>query len=236
MAAYTTSLAPQLNKVPEDSEAGPITPLQAGMIGGHEFNMQISQPTQPHTQSLSSNTPPLPAPVPRNSLSANRPRPMSMPPQTYMMAVGTGAGSTTSSSDAKERPQLAADDNVQPKKTHRDGSHTPKPSRSNRILGDYTLSKTLGAGSMGKVKLATHNVTGEKVRFFLISLLLLMSVCSSQSKFYHESTPPCPTRMAPTRNPLQNKPRKMPLRKSAPSAKQRFPCFSTTRISVACVK
>ena len=33
----------------------------------------------------------------------------------------------------------------------------------NRVLGDYTLSKTLGAGSMGKVKLAHHNVTGEKV-------------------------------------------------------------------------
>ncbi|KAJ7641628.1 Pkinase-domain-containing protein, partial [Roridomyces roridus] len=37
-----------------------------------------------------------------------------------------------------------------------------KPKRVNRILGDYTLSKTLGAGSMGKVKLATHNGTGEK--------------------------------------------------------------------------
>jgi hypothetical protein len=39
-----------------------------------------------------------------------------------------------------------------------------KSKRSNRVLGDYTLSKTLGAGSMGKVKLATHNITGEKVR------------------------------------------------------------------------
>ncbi|KII84894.1 hypothetical protein PLICRDRAFT_45728 [Plicaturopsis crispa FD-325 SS-3] len=38
-----------------------------------------------------------------------------------------------------------------------------KPRSTNRILGDYTLSKTLGAGSMGKVKLATHNVTGEKL-------------------------------------------------------------------------
>ncbi|KAJ7140060.1 hypothetical protein C8R43DRAFT_602346 [Mycena crocata] len=38
-----------------------------------------------------------------------------------------------------------------------------KPKRSNRVLGDYTLSKTLGAGSMGKVKLATHNITGEKL-------------------------------------------------------------------------
>jgi hypothetical protein len=26
-----------------------------------------------------------------------------------------------------------------------------KPKRTNRVLGDYTLSKTLGAGSMGKV-------------------------------------------------------------------------------------
>ncbi|KAJ7472051.1 Pkinase-domain-containing protein [Mycena latifolia] len=38
-----------------------------------------------------------------------------------------------------------------------------KPKRVNRVLGNYTLSKTLGAGSMGKVKLATHNVTGEKL-------------------------------------------------------------------------
>ncbi|KAG6875377.1 hypothetical protein C0992_004070 [Termitomyces sp. T32_za158] len=42
---------------------------------------------------------------------------------------------------------------------------TPSGSRhrTNRILGDYILSKTLGAGSMGKVKLATHSATGEKL-------------------------------------------------------------------------
>ena len=44
------------------------------------------------------------------------------------------------------------------------GRESTKPrSSTNRILGDYTLSKTLGAGSMGKVKLAHHNITGEKV-------------------------------------------------------------------------
>jgi hypothetical protein len=93
-----------------------------------------------------------------------------MPPQAYMSAVGAGVGSIATSSDAKERPPQAADDSVLPKKTQKDGAHSStKPSRgSNRILGDYTLSKTLGAGSMGKVKLATHNVTGEKVRFFLL--------------------------------------------------------------------
>lgn len=48
------------------------------------------------------------------------------------------------------------------------GRESAKPRSTNRILGDYTLSKTLGAGSMGKVKLAHHSITGEKVsRHFL---------------------------------------------------------------------
>ncbi|KAJ6558293.1 hypothetical protein B0H19DRAFT_1070820 [Mycena capillaripes] len=67
----------------------------------------------------------------------SRQRPASMPPQPH----------------APEQPA--------------DGEARSKPAstakRSNRILGDYTLSKTLGAGSMGKVKLATHNITGEKL-------------------------------------------------------------------------
>ncbi|KAL4065610.1 hypothetical protein V8B97DRAFT_2010421 [Scleroderma yunnanense] len=47
----------------------------------------------------------------------------------------------------------------------RDRQHKqPQKGRTTtRILGDYTLTKTLGAGSMGKVKLAVHNVTDEKV-------------------------------------------------------------------------
>ncbi|KAJ7102910.1 hypothetical protein C8R44DRAFT_887632 [Mycena epipterygia] len=54
-----------------------------------------------------------------------------------------------------------------------------KPKRANRVLGDYTLSKTLGAGSMGKVKLATHNVTGEKLA---VKILPRARVTSSASK------------------------------------------------------
>ncbi|KIY44656.1 Pkinase-domain-containing protein [Fistulina hepatica ATCC 64428] len=42
-----------------------------------------------------------------------------------------------------------------------DRSERSKP--TTRILGDVTLGKTIGAGSMGKVKLATHNLTGEKL-------------------------------------------------------------------------
>ncbi|KAH8116679.1 hypothetical protein DFH11DRAFT_1576638, partial [Phellopilus nigrolimitatus] len=37
--------------------------------------------------------------------------------------------------------------------------YTQKPLSSNRVLGDYTLGKTLGAGYMGKVELAYHDLT-----------------------------------------------------------------------------
>jgi len=38
------------------------------------------------------------------------------------------------------------------------------------VIGDYALGKTLGAGSMGKVKLAHHLVTGERVSSNIIQL------------------------------------------------------------------
>jgi serine/threonine protein kinase KIN1/2 len=76
-----------------------------------------------------------------------------MPPQAYNTTV---AAASNGSTDREPRPV------EEPKQRH---VSTSKSGRSsNRLLGDYTLSKTLGAGSMGKVKLATHNVTGEKVR------------------------------------------------------------------------
>ena len=44
------------------------------------------------------------------------------------------------------------------------GSSANRACGSSRVFGDYTLSKTLGVGSMSKVKLTHHNVTREKVR------------------------------------------------------------------------
>lgn len=80
-----------------------------------------------------------------------------MPPQVYNPGAGMppSAPVPTAGSDSQGPPTTGLKQR-QPSKSGRS---------SNRILGDYTLSKTLGAGSMGKVKLATHNVTGEKVRF-----------------------------------------------------------------------
>ncbi|KAG9309254.1 hypothetical protein JVU11DRAFT_10737 [Chiua virens] len=93
---------------------------------------------------------PLPAPAARPWVNP-RPRPLSMPPQSY-------SSPQTSSSDRDK--QLMSD---QKHRQHKDGSTSKQSRTANRVLGDYTLTKTLGAGSMGKVKLAIHNVMEEKL-------------------------------------------------------------------------
>jgi hypothetical protein len=94
------------------------------------------------------------APLPRGA--APKPRPMSLPPTSY---------SPSYSGTSSERPRQYAEQPLASAQRHSQrGPEAPKQRTTNRILGDYTLSKTLGAGSMGKVKLAHHNVTGEKVR------------------------------------------------------------------------
>ncbi|OCK81401.1 Pkinase-domain-containing protein [Lepidopterella palustris CBS 459.81] len=62
---------------------------------------------------------------------------------------------------------------------HRDGraplaqERRPEPTstmqRTNQRLGQYTIVKTLGEGSFGKVKLAVHQVSGQKVALKIIS-------------------------------------------------------------------
>lgn len=131
-----------LDQVPEDA-AGQITP---SLITGYEFGMP--------TTTTTSDTP-------------HRPRPLSMPPQSFTPS-SVLAGNSAATTDVSGSKQ---DENSLRRRNREEHPSSSKPSRSNRILGDYTLSKTLGAGSMGKVKLATHNVTGEKVdTFFSISI------------------------------------------------------------------
>ena len=169
---YPTSLAS--NHLDPVAEAGAITPSHGGMVQGHEFDLPISQknasnstpgdqeqtpvrhtapPTTNGTSALPSTVPLTslaPGVSPRRTTSLNKPRPVSMPPQAYAPS-------------GSERDRQHADDSER-RRDRGDGSSGSRARTSNRILGDYTLSKTLGAGSMGKVKLAHHNVTGEKVR------------------------------------------------------------------------
>ena len=101
----------------------------------------------------SSSATPRPLPAPRSQATLHRPRPVSMPPQAF---------STPTPTSSSDRDRQQTTDTKQGQTRH--GSTSKQGRSSNRILGDYTLTKTLGAGSMGKVKLAIHNVTDEKVR------------------------------------------------------------------------
>jgi carbon catabolite-derepressing protein kinase len=44
-----------------------------------------------------------------------------------------------------------------------------KDSKASQRLGQYTIVRTLGEGSFGKVKLATHQVSGQKVALKIIN-------------------------------------------------------------------
>ena len=161
---YPTSLAS--NQLDTVAELGAITPSHGGMVQGHEFDLPISpknvnsstpgeqgQASVSDTPRLTTNGTPTAvaaSPAPRRTTSVNKPRPASMPPQAY-------------APPAPERDRQRAEDSGQSRERG-DGTSGGRTRSSNRILGDYTLSKTLGAGSMGKVKLAHHNITGEKVR------------------------------------------------------------------------
>lgn len=155
MTAALSTAQQQVLAGESSNSSGQITPSHGGtVVAGVEYDLPITKrstemPSSPQTPRSTAPptrdaTPPVSAPTARSSTSS-RPRPLSMPPQ----AIAPAAVPTNGAGEEAVKPRHA--------------STTTKRS-SNRILGDYTLSKTLGAGSMGKVKLGTHNITGEKVR------------------------------------------------------------------------
>jgi len=152
----TASFTPQ-NRVTAQVS---VSRSQGGMIG---FDLPISQPTlQPPTSSHQTPSLPVTTTIPcAPTASSNRSRPPS-PSLHYRATNGAGSGTATSSSDGSDHTHKSATDTTSRRSQYRDGSSS-RTSRGHRILGDYTLSKTLGVGIMGRVKLATHNVTGEKV-------------------------------------------------------------------------
>jgi carbon catabolite-derepressing protein kinase len=48
-------------------------------------------------------------------------------------------------------------------------SRSARDPKTNQRLGQYTIVRTLGEGSFGKVKLATHQVSGQKVALKIIN-------------------------------------------------------------------
>lgn len=135
------------------------------MITGHEFDLDVHPPSQstkqdpqPSVQNDQDDIPPIVTERRRpQPSSSGRPRPTSMPPQSLLPPSRASTEATTGGQVDRRTTETTGERsaNGQP--------GTQGRSRGTRILGDYTLGKTLGAGSMGKVKLAQHNVTGEKV-------------------------------------------------------------------------
>ncbi|KAG8706233.1 serine/threonine-protein kinase KIN2 [Ceratobasidium sp. 395] len=181
-----------LSTVAEDS---PATPSHGGTVtAGHEYDMAIQPtqerpvaqaPTPPDTPlpDLNNNTPaPAQAPaadpaptasparlgVPRsiNPAAIAARRPVSMPPQSSNSpAVAVAGGERLSVDENRERENSARRE--QSRAERREKASGEKSSRA-RVLGDYQLTKTLGAGSMGKVKLATHVPTGQKLAIKIV--------------------------------------------------------------------
>jgi len=83
-----------------------------------------------------------------------------MPPQSYSQSTNAATVPSSTASPA-ERSHTSGDENKERRRQREEHASSRRSGR--RVLGEYTLSKTLGAGSMGQVRLAVHNVTGEKV-------------------------------------------------------------------------
>lgn len=82
---------------------------------------------------------------------------MSMPPPRR----GGGGASTTKTVDFQHPEPVLPALAVEPNKA--------RDSKASQRLGQYTIVKTLGEGSFGKVKLATHQVSGQKVALKIIN-------------------------------------------------------------------
>ncbi|KAK9762551.1 Serine/threonine-protein kinase [Basidiobolus ranarum] len=92
----------------------------------------------------------LPHPVTPTILEASIPEEIFGPTDSLMENVETNPPKTKNPTEVKTQ------------------NPSGKSTKTRRSVGEYQLNKTLGAGSMGKVKLGIHNVTGEKVAIKVI--------------------------------------------------------------------
>ncbi|GAA6059603.1 hypothetical protein JCM10212_005102 [Sporobolomyces blumeae] len=137
--------------------------------------------------------------------------PVSPPPSTFStmsepnQAVNGGGGRVSSGSgrrrtEDKERLTESAiaqsqaqaaqhgQGSSQSQRSTGGGGEGQTSSRSRRTLGEWQLTKTLGAGSMGKVKLGVSSITGEKVAIKIIPRFTSTAAAHRSSA----SAPPAP--------------------------------------------
>ncbi|KAF9530809.1 hypothetical protein CPB83DRAFT_850357 [Crepidotus variabilis] len=160
-----------------DMPIGPPSPAHSRMqqpqsqgTPEHQHQQQYTSPSSQYNQNSAAAQPQVAHPPTARGSSAHphRPRPVSMPPQSYAASAPSSARpdasvNTSHHSESKDGAQQRSGEESKERRRHRDEHGTTTRRSGRRLLGDYTLSKTLGAGSMGQVRLATHNVTSEKL-------------------------------------------------------------------------
>ncbi|QLQ82414.1 hypothetical protein HG537_0H01760 [Torulaspora globosa] len=87
----------------------------------------------------------------------------SLTPSTVAPATARMMGSKGQSQQNSLNPALDVTESANESKSHKNGrSHAMEPKQFHRkSLGEWDFLETIGAGSMGKVKLAKHRYTGE---------------------------------------------------------------------------
>ena len=73
------------------------------------------------------------------------------------------------------RPSAASQARTALQHVGSESSDLPVESRAGQRIGQYSVKKTLGEGSFGKVKLAVHRVSGQEVALKIISRKKLIS-------------------------------------------------------------
>ncbi|ORY62857.1 hypothetical protein BCR35DRAFT_308894 [Leucosporidium creatinivorum] len=155
----TTSIAPTASSTPRKSHAH-----------GRSQSMATPSTSTSRPPSSSSSSPRQP---PSTSASNDRPSSSSAREGTSADRDRERRGERRDREREREREAAAAAGAVNGSSKEREGKSGEKErekesTRSRRVLGEWTMSKTLGAGSMGKVKLGISGVTGEKVAIKII--------------------------------------------------------------------
>ena len=73
------------------------------------------------------------------------------------------------------RPSAASQARAPPQRENIQTNELPADGRAGQRIGQYSVKKTLGEGSFGKVKLAVHRISGQEVALKIISRKKLIS-------------------------------------------------------------
>lgn len=150
-------VSPLPTPAPEVETGSPVGPSdnqkQLGAVLDDETRQLVEQHVRHQTRDDPSAT---------TNGSSSAPTPPSLPPEQTNGIVQPPTAfeaAQPAPTPPKQPPAVPTDD-----KSSADKKKERESARSRRQLGEYTLTKTIGAGSMGKVKLGVSNVNGEKVR------------------------------------------------------------------------